>query len=99
MSQHKNLPKQYTGLGENRKKEVTREIDKNGQENTKNICYILLRAQDLWQAPYQIMSISFLKQFIELNVNTDMMIKNIKLRNINISIATVFLNIENLKMI
>ena len=45
------------------------------------------------------MSISFLKQFIELNVNTDMMIKNIKLRNINISIATVFLNIENLKMI
>ena len=37
--------------------------------------YNLLIVQDLWQAHYQILSIIFLKEFIELNVNTDMMIK------------------------
>ena len=37
--------------------------------------YDLLIAQDLWQAHYQILSIFFLKEFIELKVNTDMMIK------------------------
>ena len=35
----------------------------------------LLTVQDLWQANYQILSIIFLKEFIELNANTDMMIK------------------------
>ena len=54
--------------------------------------YNLLIAQDLWQAHYQILSIIFLKEFIELNVNTDMMIKNGILAELNISIATVFLN-------
>ena len=39
--------------------------------------YNLLIAQDLWQAHYQILSIIFLKVFIELNVNTDMMIENV----------------------
>ena len=33
---------------------------------------------DLWQAHYQILSIIFLKEFIELNANTDKMIKNVK---------------------
>ena len=33
----------------------------------------------------------FPKEFIELNVNTNMMIKNAKLALLNISIATVFL--------
>ena len=33
--------------------------------------YNLLIAQDLWQAHYQILSIIFLNEFIELNVNTD----------------------------
>ena len=41
--------------------------------------YNLLIAQDLWQAHYQIFSIIFLKEFIELNVNSDIMIKNVKL--------------------
>ena len=40
--------------------------------------YNLLIAQHLWQAHYQILSILFLKKFIELNVNADM-IKNVKL--------------------
>ena len=41
----------------------------------------------------------FLKEFIELNVNWDMMIKNVKHVELNISIATVFLNTQILKMI
>ena len=40
--------------------------------------YNLLIVQDLWQVHYQILSIIFLKRFIELNVNTNMMIKNVK---------------------
>ena len=38
-----------------------------------------LTAQDLWQAHYQILLIFLLKEFIKLNVNTDTMVKNVKL--------------------
>ena len=51
-------------------KEVTR-IDKIGKEITD---YNLLIEKGLWRCHYQISSITFLKEFIELNVNTDMMI-------------------------
>ena len=62
--------------------------------------YSLLITQDLWQAHYQISSIIFiLKKFIELNVNMDMMIKDVRLVELNISIVTVFLNTQILKMI
>ena len=61
--------------------------------------YNLLIAQDLWQAHYQILSIIFLKEFIKLNVNTDTVIKNVKLTELNINIGTVFLNTQTLKMI
>ena len=54
--------------------------------------YNLLIAQGLWQAHYQIVSIIFQKEFIKLNVNMDAMIKNVKLVELNVSIATVFLN-------
>ena len=40
--------------------------------------YSLLIAQDLWQAHYQILSIIFPRKFTELNLNSDMMIKNVK---------------------
>ena len=43
--------------------------------------YNLLTVQDLWQAHYQILSVNFLKEFIELNVNTDM-INRKKLQNV-----------------
>ena len=56
--------------------------------------YNLLIAQDLWQAHYQILSIIFLKEFIELNVNSDTMIKNVKHVKLNISIETVFWNTQ-----
>ena len=69
-------------------KEVTR-IDKKREEITY---YNLLIAQDLCQDHCQILSIIFLKEFIELNVNTDTMIKNVKLAELNISIGTIFLN-------
>ena len=41
---------------------------------------------------------NLLKELIELNVNLDT-IKNVKLVELNISIATVFLNMQTLKMI
>ena len=61
-------------------KEVTR-IDKKGEKITKHTSYSynLLMAKDLWQALYQIFSIILLKEFIKLKVNTDTMIKNVKL--------------------
>ena len=36
----------------------------------------LLIAQDLWQTHFQILAIIFLKEFIKLNVNTDMMMNS-----------------------
>ena len=61
---------------------------------TKNLSYILqfIEVQGLWQAHYQILSIICLKELIKLNVNSDMMIKNAKFVELNVSIVTVFLN-------
>ena len=61
--------------------------------------YNLLIVQDLWQTHYKILSIIFLKNFVELRVNTNMMIENVKPVQLNISIANVFLNTQILKMI
>ena len=63
------------------------------------LTYYSLMAQGLWQIDYQILSIIFLKEFRELNVNFDTMIKNVKHVELNINIATVFLNAHILKMI
>ena len=60
--------------------------------------YNLLVAQDLWQARYQILSIIFLKEFIELK-NDNMMIKNVKLVELETGSANIFLNIQTLRMI
>ena len=49
----------------------------------------LLTAQKLWQVQYQILSIIFLKEFIQFNVNSDTMIKNVKHAELNISIANI----------
>ena len=54
--------------------------------------YNLLIAQSLWPAYYQILSKIFLKEFIELNVNSYAKIKNVKSVKLYLSIATVFLN-------
>ena len=64
-----------------------------------NLTYCnLLIAQDLWQARYQILSIIFLKEFIELK-NDNMMIKNVKLVELETGSANIFLNIQTLRMI
>ena len=54
--------------------------------------YNLLIVEYLWQAHYQTLLIIFLKEFMELNVNSDMMIKNVKHVELNISIEIIFLN-------
>ena len=60
--------------------------------------YSLLIVQDLYQVHYQILSIIFVKGFIELNVSSDTMIKNLKHVKLNTSITTVFWNTRILKM-
>ena len=61
--------------------------------------YNLLIAQDLWQFHCQILPIIFLKELVELNVNSDRIIKDVKHVELNLSIATVFWNTQTLKMI
>ena len=63
-------------------------MEKKLQKNT-SAYYCLLVAQDLWIVHYQILS---LKEFIELNVNLEAMIKNMKHVELNISITTVSWN-------
>ena len=71
-------------------------INKNEEEITKKdlIYHNLLIVQDLWQVYYQILSVIFLKEFKELNMTRDTMIKNVRLVELNISIATVFMNTQ-----
>ena len=45
------------------------------------------------------LSVISLKDFIELNVNMDMIIKNVNFLELNRGILTLFLNIQTLKMI
>ena len=66
-------------------------MEKKLQKNASYI-YSLLIGQDLWIVNYQILSIMFLKEFIELKVNLGAMIKNMKLVELNTSIAAVSWN-------
>ena len=77
------------------RKEVTI-IDKNGEEKQKIFFtyYNLLIGKDLWQAHHQILLAIFLIEFIILNTNTKIMTKNVRLVEINISIAAVFWNTQ-----
>ena len=61
--------------------------------------YNSLIAQDLWETSYQILPLIILKQFNELNVNLNAMIKDVKLVELNKSTVTVFLNKKVLEMI
>ena len=77
--------KQFTCFGENTEsyiiltipteKKVTRS-DRNGEEVTKYLCYILQFIDSArFMAYYQILSVIFRKGFTDLNVNTNMMRK------------------------
>ena len=61
--------------------------------------YNLLIVQDLWQAHYQILSIIFLKKFIEFNVTKDTIIKTVKHDELNICIGIACLNTQILNRI
>ena len=100
------LEKQFTCLGENTEKhitftvpiekEVTR-IDKNGEEITKNTSYIL-QFIDSARFVASLLPIIFLKEFIKVNLNTETMITNLKISELNINIVTVFSNTQTLKI-
>ena len=61
--------------------------------------YNVLIAQNLWQAHYQILLITSLKEFMKLNLYKDTMIKSVKLVELYTRIASVFYNTQTLKMI
>ena len=104
---NRRIIKKFTCLGKSNEKyltfkvliekEVTR-IDKNGEKIIKNISYIFwfIDSERFIECS---LSIMLLKEFIELNVNTYMMIKNVKRLELNTSNATVFLNTQILKII
>ena len=59
--------------------------------------YNLLIVQDLWQASDKILSIIFLKEFMELNVITDMIIKKYETCGIKYKYCNCFLEHTNFK--
>ena len=61
--------------------------------------YNLLIAQNLWQAHYQILSVLFMKEFRQLIVNRDMIIKYMKLLELYMKYVTTFLNTQTLEII
>ena len=85
--------KKYITASVSIRQQITR-IDKKMEKMQKQYPtdYILLIVQDLWQTYYQISLIIMLQEFIRLNVNTDMKIKNVKLTELSTKIATAFLN-------
>ena len=69
-----------------------RKIHKNGKESVATIFNkIKFTLVHFWQAPFQILSIVFLKEFIEFSVNMELIIKNVKrteLRFLRITLNT-----------
>ena len=55
--------------------------------------------QGLWQVHYQILPIILLNEFIKLNVNKDIITKNVKRAELNTKIVSVVLHTQTLKMI
>ena len=86
---------QFISLGENTEKYITfsvpieKEVTKKSQKPYLTD-YNLLVAPDLWQTHDQILIIVLLKEFIKLNANTDMIIKNMKIAKLNINMASAF---------
>ena len=61
--------------------------------------YNFLKTLGLWQVHYQILQITLLKEFLKLNVNVNMVIKNAKRVKLNIKIMNAISNLQILKMI
>ena len=60
--------------------------------------YNLLIPKDLWPAHYQILLIILLEDFIKLNANMDVIIKNTKRLELNTKVMSAALNTQILKM-
>ena len=73
-------------------------MEKKLQKIYLTYCNLLI-AQDLWQVLYQLLSIIFLNEFIDVNVKLNTMIKNVKHVELNISIVTDFLHMQTSKKI
>ena len=75
-------------------KEVKKKLVKMEKKLQKSYLtdYDIFIAQNLWQAHYQILLMILLKEFIKLNVNTDMIIKNKKREELDIKIVSAVLN-------
>ena len=56
-----------------------------------------MTVQDLWRDRYQILLIILPEDLKKLNLNTDTMIKNVKLAELNTKIAIAFFNAKTLK--
>ena len=64
------------------------------EKKLQKVClvdYKLLLAKDFWQVHYQILLIISLKKFIKLNVNMNMMIKNVELVSLNTNIVSALI--------
>ena len=77
------------------KEEVTR-IDKKEKKSQRLYLadYHLLTAQDLLQGPYQILLVLLLKEFIKLNVNMSMIMKNARRLELNTKNVSAVFNIQ-----
>ena len=67
------------------------------EKNLQKLYFIdhnLLIAQDLWQGHYQNLLIILLKEFIKLNVNMYIIIKNLNRMGLYTNITSVSLNIQ-----
>ena len=71
----------------------------NKLQKTYPTDYNLLTVQDLRQAHFQTLSIISLMEFIKLNVNLDITMKNVKRMELNTKIVSAILNIKAIKMI
>ena len=74
-------------------KEVSR-IDKNGEEIKKTLSYRLqfIDSTRFMASPLSSVVNNLAEEFIKINANTNAMIKNVKLAELNANIATDFLN-------
>ena len=83
---------------------ITKEVKRIGKKGEKlqklyPTNFSLIITQDLWQACYQILLIILLKEFIDIIVDTNMVINNVKFVELNSKTTIAILNIQTLKMI
>ena len=65
-------------------------IKKENKSQKPNLAdYSLLTAQNLWQTHCQVLLIILLREFIKLNINIDIIIKNVKHVKLNTKIVGV----------